>query len=184
MRKTITVMFVILSLAAIACRLGSTAGERPGPEIPVTTEDAKQLEDNLKSTTGATNGDVDLKITEEQLTSYVFYQLQQNPDTGITDPQVYLRDGKIQLYAKYTTSGIPIDVQMAITPQVSDGKITLHLDSVKLGPIQAPQSVIDQAQQIITDDIEPNLNQSVTGGLYVESLTIADGVLTVHGKKP
>jgi uncharacterized protein YpmS len=186
MRKTIIVMFLVLSLAAIAFRLGSTSTtENTGTSIPVSTEESLKFEENVKATADsvAATGQFDLEVTESQLTSYVYYQTLDHPEIGISDPQIYLRDGKIQMYGKYTGSIVPVNIEMVITPLVADGKIKLQLDSVKLGPASAPDVLVEQLQKIITDQIEPSLNDNLTNGLYIESLSIADGKLTLHGKK-
>lgn len=186
MRKQFIVMVLVFALAAFACRLGEDVAQRPGSTIPVTTEEAQQFEQNLKSTTDslAESGQFDLEITEEQLTSYVYFETLKQSEIGITDPQIYLRDGKILMYAKYSKSILPVNIEMVITPLVSDGLVKLQLDSVKLGPASAPAALVEQFQRIITEQIEPSLNKSIAGDLYVETLSISDGVLKLHGKKP
>lgn len=186
MRKQFIVMVLVLVLAAFACRMGEDVAQRPGPTIPVTTEEAQRFEENLKTTADSfsQSGEFDLEITEEQLTSYVYYETQKQPEIGVTDPQIYLRDGKILMYAKYAESIVPVNVELVITPLVSDGKVKLQLDSVKLGPASAPDALVEQFQRIITEQVEPSLNESFAGELYVETLSISDGVLKLHGKKP
>ena len=186
MRKSLFILLLVLGLAAIACRFGASAAQRPGDDIPVSTEEAELFEQNLKvaSETYSSTGELDLQITEKQLTSYIYFQLQEQLNSGITDPQVFLRDGKIQFFASYSESALPVDLVLVMTPQVTNGQISLQLDSVRLGPAAAPDVLVDRAQQIITDQIEPGLNQSVTGGLNIDQLSVADGMLTLHGKKP
>jgi uncharacterized protein YpmS len=127
---------------------------------------------------------LDLQITETQRTSYLYFQLQEQANSGITDPQIFLRDGKIQFYATYSESALQVDLILVITPQVSSGQISLQLDSARLGPAAAPEVLVERAQQIITEQIEPSLNQSVTGDLNLDTLNVADGLLILHGKKP
>ena len=186
MRKSLFVLLIVIGLAAVACRLGTSAAQRPGSEIPVSTEEAQLFEQNLKAASEgfSNNGEMDLHITESQLTSYVYFQLQEQANSGIADPQIFLRDGKIQFYATYSESALPVDLVLVITPRVSNGQISLQLDSVRLGPAAAPEVLVERAQQIITEQIEPSLNQSVTGGLYIDTLDVADGMLTLQGKKP
>lgn len=186
MRTRFLTVLIVLGLAAAACRLGTSASQRPGSEIPISTEEAQLFEQNLKAASEAyaSTGTLDVQISETQLTSYMYFQLQEQANSGISDPQIYLRDGKIQMYAAYSESALPVDLVLVITPKAADGRITLQLDSVHLGPAAAPQLLVDRAQQIITEQLEPGLNESVASGLYVDNLSVADGTLTLQGKKP
>ena len=101
--------FTTLMLASLACTVfvgGPDYSDRT--PIPVSNEAAESLKDEIQRAfeAGATTGEVTIYITETQITSVLALRLQtdqnlqQDSKPLITDPQVYLRDGQMQIFGK------------------------------------------------------------------------------------
>ena len=104
MKTQIRFASILLLLAAVtlACNLGSR--QTPAPPPPVSTEAVQNLEATLENAADKIRetGEVQLEIDEAQLTSLVAFKLQESGDDLISDPQVYLRDGQIQVFGTET----------------------------------------------------------------------------------
>ena len=61
-----------------------------------------------------------MTFTEQQLTSAVALYLEDHPtDPKLSNPQVFLRDGKIQLYGTAEVQGLSVDATFVIVPRAS-----------------------------------------------------------------
>ena len=91
---------LILFLSILACTINIGGPAYPDQRIPVSTEAVGELQSAVETSVaaGEASGRVTLVITETQLTSYLAARLQSQAQPLFTDPQVYLRDGQIQIY--------------------------------------------------------------------------------------
>lgn len=172
-------VFVVVSLA---CNLG-TSLSKSRPTIPVTTESAQSLEETAQAAmdAAAKQGEVNLVIDEAQVTSMLAFELQKSGQQFISDPQVYLRDGQMQIYGDVKSETITAQGMLIIEPQVdAAGRVNFDVVSAKVGPFPVPGDMVTE--------IETNLNRVITQQLeelapnsYIDSLVIADGLMTIKG---
>ena len=175
---------LMLGLAAMACgpSLGLGAPTPPGSPIPISTQAAGQLEDNVgTAVASSTNGQVTVAVTEQQLTSYAAIKLESDPTTPISNTQIYLRGGKIWLYGNITANNtsVPAAMSLTVVPTAS-GTVSVTIDTLNLGPIPAPAS--------LRDSLANNLNTAIvqnTGGnannFKVTDIIVGEGTMTVTG---
>ena len=185
MRK-IFLLLGCLAFILLSCRLGLPKSQLPGPPISISTEEAKRFEEKktLASEDLSNTGRAELQISETEITSYFYYELQSQNQTTISQPQIYFRDGKIQLIAQYSEGKIPVDLKIILSPIIVYGKLELELEGMRLGPAAAPDLLVQQAQRIIDEQVEPGFNQNLVKEFNVESFSIADGMLSISGIKP
>jgi uncharacterized protein YpmS len=170
-----------LILASLACSL--PGGGRPeGTPIPVTTESVEQLRENLEQAAkqAADTGEVDVVIDEPQMTSLVAFELEKQQDFNMTNPQVLLRDGQVQIYADFQQSGVV--VPLAIKLNVStDGQGNPRYDVVEAtaGPLPLPDSIVAQLEAQLDAAIASRLSNNGQP-LYVDSITVADGTMNIQ----
>ncbi len=179
-----SIVIVLLVVASLACSLGSVKREETSTPIPVTTEAITSLEDALQKAQDQVTNDqpVKLEINEAQLTSLVAFELQGQDEYQVSDPQVYLRDGQIQMVGKLTNRNITLTAKVVLTPEVdSTGSIHLRVVSVKFGPFPVPKNMVS--------DLETNLDksfadeiESMAPNTRIESIVIQDGVMTITGQ--
>ncbi|MEW5939675.1 MAG: hypothetical protein AB1750_08445, partial [Chloroflexota bacterium] len=102
MRTRKLFLLALAIVLTLACTIFTGGPDFPTPPIPVSTEAAQSLKDQIQLavTAGADSGLITLFITETQLTSYLANKLSADEDAMFTDPQVYLRDGQMRIYGK------------------------------------------------------------------------------------
>ena len=168
-------------LVSLACNLGAA---RPGTPTPVDTVPADGVDQNtpqppVESPGGAT---VEVVVTEAQLTKLVNETLQNQSDPPIVEPQILLRDGQIEFSGKTANQPIQADVNAVMTVQVdATGQPVFDLVSADLGPFPVPQAMLDQIEGQLDQALRAEL-QSKTAGITIESITIADGEMTILGR--
>jgi len=138
---------------------------------------------------GAATGVVTLNITEPQITSYLAQRLQndqslqQTDNTPlITEPQVYLRDGQMQIYGKTKqgmfTANIGVIIKMGVD---AAGQTTIEIVSADFGPFPAPEGLKDALTAMVKEAYTGALGPVATG-LRIETISIASGVMTITGR--
>jgi len=183
--RTITLSLTILSLAlaSLACDLSVGGPTPPASPIPVSTEAAGQLltvwEDAVRTADG---GQVSVTITEEQITSYLNFKLLEQTDPPLRDVQVFLRDGKIQIYGTAKAGSVSTTALISIAVAVTqEGQLKFTVDKADFGPVPVPATLLE--------GISSALNEAFTGqvgtyasGITIVSAAIADGKMAIVGK--
>lgn len=174
----------LLLIASLSCNLVNlSTGEEEGEfkYIPASTEEVENLEEGVQSAiaTAQNGGPIQLVITEAQLTSLAVMQLQAPEGSRIDDIQVHLRDGQIRISGKVEQNGM--DLPMSISLEVfvgPTGQLHSEVITATIGPFPLPESVLNQ----ITAQLDQALStQFVADDLVVDSVTIADGTMTILG---
>ncbi len=127
----------------------------------------------------AVTGQVTLRLHEGQLTAALQRALAQQADTPIHNPQVYLREGKVSVYATVDSPIGPLAAELVLTPTITaEGGLTIAVDKATLGGMAMPQDMLDeyigQIQQVL---------EGWTGRYVVDELHIADGWLVVQAHR-
>jgi hypothetical protein len=170
---------ITLTAAALACGGPITVGG-PTPTyepIPVSSEAAQSLIDKFDAV-GATSGEVTVSITESELTSFIAGQLEAQPDASFSNPQVYLRDGKILLYTTVTTEQITANAEVVMNATIQDNTLDVTIESANFGPIPVPEGSLDALASTISDNLLSAMSDMPTG-VGLKDITIADGLLTI-----
>ena len=182
--RVFVAVLAALGLAALACSpsLGLGAPTPPASPIPVSSEAASQLEGAWgTAVANANNGTVTVVMTEAQLTSYAALKLTSDANTPITDPQIYLRNGKLILYGKVKTNNfsLPAALTLSVVPTAA-GAVSVTIETADLGPMPVPSALRDTLAANINDLIAQNAGAGNTG-FKVTDVAIADGKMTVTG---
>lgn len=179
-----SIALVLLVVVSLACSLGSIQREVINTPVPVTTEAVNSLEDAIKNAQDqvTSNQSVKLEINESQLTSLVAFELQKQEEYPISNPQVYLQEGQIQMVGKLTYRNIKVTSKVVLTPEVDiNGVIHLHVDSINLGPFPIPENMASDLER----NLEINFNDQIKSMLpdtRIESIMVQDGVMTITGQ--
>jgi hypothetical protein len=180
-----------LILASLACTLfvGGPDYSDLTP-IPVSTEAAQSLRDGIVKAfqDGLLTGVVTITITEPQITSYLALRLASDPNLQqdnkplITEPQVYLRDGQMKIYGKTAQGVFVANIGIIVDVGVdAEGKPKIEIASADFGPFPAPEGVNDAITALIEEAYTGSLGPVATG-FRIETITIADGIMTVVGR--
>jgi hypothetical protein len=191
MKKKLLFSLAVLVFASLACTVsvgGPDSSDRP--VIPVSNEAAESLKEEIKRAfeAGASTGEVTLNITEPQITSVLALRLQTDPNMQqdkkplITDPQVYLRDGQMQIFGKTQQGIFTANIGIIVAVDVdANGKPKIEIVSADFGPLPAPEglntAISAMIQEAYTGAVGP-----VATGLRIQSINIADGIMTLNGR--
>lgn len=191
-KKSVLTIFVLtLMLASLACNVFVGGPDYSTlPTVPVSTEAVQSIQDEIKRAfeEGAQTGTITMNITETQLTSYIAARLQSDPTLQqdnrpfITEPQVYLRDGQIQLYGKSQQGMFIANIGVIVSVGVDEnGQPKVEIVSADFGPMPAPEGIKDTITAMVREAYMGSLGPVATG-LRIESITIGNGIMTVSGR--
>ena len=180
----ILIAILVLATASLACNLGIRGVKTPAPLIPVSTEAVQSLEETAVNSFDKfqQTGQVNLTVTEEQLTSMVALELEEQATEGISNPQVYLRDGQIQLAGDVQTQGLSAPARMVMEVDIdANGRPSLQIVSANVGPFPVPDSLIESVETRLNRAFLNQLDEMAPNAV-VESVVIADGSMTITGQ--
>jgi hypothetical protein len=158
--------------------------------IPVSTEAADSLKTEMQKAfeAGAQTGIVTLTITEPQITSVLAFRLLSDPTMQtdkkpiITDPQVYLRDGQMKIYGKSQQGMFAANIGVIVNMGVDElGKPKIEIASADFGPFPVPGGIKEALTAMIEEAYTGAIGPAATG-LRIETITIADGIMTITGR--
>ena len=159
------------------------APPRPGDEISssdVTGKEAKASLENELPKPGTLSS---ATLSEAQLTSWLAMEMKNNPDLPLSDVQVYLRDGKIQLWGK--VNGSESSTSALIVGNVSiDSKKNpvIGIESMQIGKQKIPDVLVAQMESWINQLLIEGINQQAPG-LQIMSIKVSNGLITISGMR-
>ena len=176
-------ILILLGLASLACTLSLGAPKTPAPPIPVSTEAVENLEDALKGAYGqAQQGQpVTLVIDEPQLTSLIAFEMEKRGQESVRDPQVYLRDGQVQVFGTVNYQGVDATASVFLDVNVdAQWKPDFSIASAYFGPFPVPEDILAEIESNLDQAFSEQIN-SISPNLRIESIVIADGKMTITG---
>jgi hypothetical protein len=161
------------------------------PPIPISADAAASIQDEIQraAAAAAQTGVITVNLTEPQITSYLAARLQTDPSLQqsdkkplITDPQVYLRDGQMQIYGKTQQGIFAANIGIIVNMGVDlNGQPQIDVVSADFGPLPAPDGLKDAITAMVREAYTGSLGPVATG-LRIEGISIANGVMTVTGR--
>jgi hypothetical protein len=179
-----TLSILSLTLASLACTVFVGGPDYPSTPIAVSTEAVGSLDDQVHAaqTAAAQNGMMTLSVNETQITSLLAAKLDAQADPFIRNPQVYLRNNEIQVYGKATQGNLEANVRIVLAASIdAEGKPVITVTSADFGPLPAPEGLNKTISALLDEAFTGALGPAAVG-LRLESITIADGVMTLAGR--
>jgi len=96
--------------------------------------------------------------------------------SGIEEPKVAFGDGYIEASARTKVAFVPVRMRVEIIPEVSDGKLVLHVEETRAGKIGLPGMFRKKIGRVIDKLIQQKLGQS---DLRLKSVVVEPGLLTI-----
>jgi len=191
-RNSLLIFLITLISTTLACTIFVGGPDYSSlPVIPVSTEAAQSLTDGVKKSfeDGLQTGVVTITITEPQITSYLALRMQTDPNMQqsnqqpiITDPQVYLRDGQMKIYGKTQQGVLAANIGIILSVGADElGKPKIEITSADFGPFPAPEGLNEAVTTLVEEAYTGSLGPVATG-LRIETIAIADGIMTVTGR--
>ena len=185
MKPTRILLFLTaLMLSTLACSIFVGGPDYPEQTIPVSAEAVQSLKAQIEAAVlaGAQTGVVTLQITEEQLTSYIAFRMATQNNPAFLDPQVYLRDEQMQIYGKIERGYLNANVLVILAVGIDElGQPKIEITSADFGPFPAPEGLKQSLTVLVTEAYTGSLGPVATG-FRLESITIANGLMTVTGR--
>jgi len=159
------------------------APERPGSEIMVSEQagiEAKAIIENALPQPGSLSS---ITITEQQITSWLVMELQENPDLPLSDVQVFLRNGQVQIWGM--VKGSENSTSALIVGEISIDANQLpyfEIESMQVGTQVVPDFLLSQMQAWINELIAENINEQLPG-LQMMNVNVVNGLITVSGMR-
>ncbi len=175
----------ILVFSLVATSLACNLPQRGTPTaIPISPASAAELEQNVLNAAEELEktGQVELSITEVQITSFIAEQLQAQGDGTFSNPQVILQDGQIQVKGDVQQNGIalPLKANIAVAAN-QNGTLDYDFVSASIGPFPLPENIINQISAYIESSVDQNIS-ILTGNIFIEEILINDGVMFLKGR--
>jgi hypothetical protein len=181
-----------LVLTSLACTIFVGGPDYSSlPPIPVSAEAAESIREELRRAieAGAQTGVITVNLTEPQITSYLAARMQTDPNLQqpdqkplIVNPQVYLRDGQMQIYGKTQQGMFAANIGIVVTVGVdANGEPLIEVTSADFGPFPAPEGLKDTITAMVREAYTGSLGPVATG-LRIESISTANGIMTITGR--
>ena len=174
----------VLILGVIACTINVGGPDYPDQHIPISTNALGDFQSAMQTAAaaGVESGEITLAIDESQITSFLANKLQSQSQPLFTDPQVYLRDGKIQIYGTAKRGYLIATIEIVLTAGIDEqGQLKVELTSADFGPLPVPAGLKDiitaSIQELYTGAIGP-----LATGFRLEDITIANGEMSISGQ--
>jgi hypothetical protein len=146
---------LLLALSVLACTMAGSVTP-PGNPVEVSHEAANRVEAKLiEALQENPNNQFILRLTDEEITSYTTYSLEETTAPPITDPQVRFTKGKVYVTGKLTNVN-PMQVEALIiaVPRVIDERLVIEIESVRLGPLPVPDTLLDTLSETVDQALE------------------------------
>jgi hypothetical protein len=173
-----------LWLASVACTVFVGGPDFPEERIPVSVEAAESIKDQIRLAmeSGLATGTFTLQVNESQLTSYFAAKLDEQTNPIMSEPQIYLQDGQMQVFGKVQRGIFAANVSIVVSVGVDEnGLPAVEVVSTDFGPLPAPEGLNSAIGAIVAEAYTGSLGPIATG-LRLESISITDGVMTLSGR--
>ncbi len=184
MHRRLLIGILTLLPASFACSIFLGGPAYPEPPVPISTQDASGLQTAFDDAlaNAAQSGTLTVEVTESQLTSYLAAQLASEPNPPITDPQVTLRNGSLQVFGTVQNgifvSNASLTAQCSVDP---NGIPQINITQAAYGPFPAPSEMTDALGALLREMLTGSFGPAAIG-FRLESITIADGKMTLTGR--
>lgn len=190
--RGLPLLLLILALTSLACTIFVGGPDYSSlPPIPISADYAESIRQELARAmeAAAQTGVITMNLTEPQITSYLASRLQSDPNLQqsdrqplISNPQVYLRDGQMQIYGTTQRGMFAANIGIIVNMGVdANGEPQIDVVSADFGPFPAPEGLKDAITAMVREAYTGSLGPVATG-LRIESISIANGVMTVSGR--
>lgn len=159
------------------------APERPGAEILVSDQAAVEAKTKLEEALPQPGALTTVTVTEQQLTSWLAMEMRNNPDLPLSDVQVYLRNGRIQIWGMVQGGEKSTAALIAGTVTIdADKQPHFKVESIQIGRQIVPGFLLSQAEAWLNEFVLGQVNAHAPG-LELMNVSIKNGMITVSGMR-
>ncbi len=174
----------LISLAVKSAENGMDgAPERPGAAIIPSDQDGEQARTQFEKSLPQPGSLSSVTLSEQQLTSWLTLEMENNPDLPLSDIQVYLRDDTIQIWG--VVQGSSNSTSALIKGQViidASNNPSIDLESIQIGSQAIPDVLVTQAEGWLNQLLAEKIAEQVPG-LQLMNINISSGLITISGMR-
>jgi uncharacterized protein YpmS len=175
--KVFPIILFVFVLTSLACNLSFGGQATPEAMIPVATEAVEE-----QFTEPPQNDEIEIVFTESQLTSLLSSELADRVGDQITNLQVFLRDGQIQIFGDLDSQGLSAQVKVIAAISVDPaGRPVLNVVSSSIGPFPVPAELISEVEVRINKAFQEEI-QSMAPNMHVDDIIIENGKMIITGR--
>jgi hypothetical protein len=179
--NTLRIIFVIafLGMSILACRypgFQSNSVER-APSDLATLEPGQPILGITPS--GAATIIV---LNETQINSVIQQALASQPELPVQNVRISLQEGSGTISGNVQQNGLDLPLTVTLSASVDgQGGVNFNVESASIGFLPLPQSMLDQISAQINQSLRSEIIRA-TNNIFVEAISISDGLLTVTGR--
>ena len=159
------------------------APERPGAEILPSDEAGMEAKITLENSLPQPGSLSSVSLTERQLTSWLTMEMKNNPDLPLSDVQVYMRDGKIQIWGMVTGSADSTSALIVGNLVIdSNKKLSIDIESMQIGTQVIPAALVAQMESWINQVLFEKI-ETKAPGLEIMNINVSNGMITIAGMR-
>ncbi len=171
--------FSVLLLSALACNLPAAGVSTPNDSSKTIPTDSG-LSNPGSQPTGT--GELNITLTEGQINDIIQQSLQME-DT-ISDLQLRLLDGQIDVSGAVNQQGMSLPLRAGIIVTTDgQGGLDYKIASANVGPLPLPQAMRAQIEALLNQNLKSQVS-ALTNHIYIDSITISNGVMNITGHNP
>lgn len=180
MKKSYWIILIIFALtfSSLACnfRFGRTGVTTT--EVPIETDVLAVPGLNQEADFA---GMTPIVVTESQLLALMEDELQARIGDQISNLQVLLRSGQIEILGDVHTQGISAPVKVVVDVSVDPlGRPTLDIISSNIGPFPVPGDLVDEVETLINKAFKEKVI-ALAPNMHIDDIVIQNGVMTIYG---
>lgn len=159
------------------------APERPGTKIAPSDVSGAETKAALQKALPQPGSLSSTTLSEMQATSWLAMEMKNNPDLPLSDVQVYLRDGKIQIWGMVSGSKNSTAALIVGNLEIDANKNPkIEIESIQIGTQNIPDMLVSQTETWLNQMLTEQINQHVPG-LEIMNININSGLITISGMR-
>jgi tetratricopeptide (TPR) repeat protein len=159
------------------------APERPGAEIMISEKAGMEAKTTLEKALPQPGTLASVTITEQQATSWLALGMQNNPDLPLSDVQVYLRNGKIQVWGMVNGNETSTSALIIGTISIDNKKQPyFEIETLQVGQQVVPGFLVAQAESWLNQSLAAEIDSQVPG-LELMNINVTNGLITISGMR-
>lgn len=160
------------------------APERPGDEIIVSERaglEAKTIIENALPQPGSLSS---ITITEQQVTSWLAMEMKNSPDLPLSDVQIFLRNGQVQVWGMVNSSADSTSALIVGEIKIDNNNQQpyFEIESMQIGTQVVPDLLLGQMESWMNQLLVENINKQLPG-LQMMNVNVVNGLITVSGMR-
>jgi hypothetical protein len=180
--KALIALIPLIVTAQACCCCAALGGPQPPYTITPSNEAVQRLEERMDSLDIAADGSFSLTVTEEEMTSLLVQMMEkQEQSPPISQPQVYFRNGRVEVYATVPiVESLELPGMVAFTVAVVDQRASVTIEEIALGPLPVPDAVTEALTDMINETFAESTQTE--GNAIITGVEVGDKEITFFGK--